>query len=103
VSAEHQAIIGAWTCALHKSHGTAKPLRGCVHHIQPIGAGGADVDTNRIQCCETGHANVHHLMWALVNGDPTPKSARTELAMAKRGVKAWEAAGKPGSIRAFMA
>lgn len=97
-------IGGAWECALHKSHGTAKPLRGAVHHVWPRGAGGPDTPANRVTVCETGHANLHDLMWRLVNGhDITGLGARTERAYALRGVAEWTAAGKPGSIAAFMA
>ena len=100
---------GTWTCALHKNHGSAKPIRGAVHHVQPLGAGGADVDSNKVTICSNGHDAVHAVMWEMVNGRPVTaeggvglRCAKTELALAKRGVAAWEAAGKPGSIHAFM-
>lgn len=98
-----EAITGPWTCALHKDHGSARPIRGAVHHVWPRGAGGPDVATNRVTICETGHANVHAIMWEIVNSRPAPKCARTELAMAKSGIAQWVAAGKPGSTNAFMA
>lgn len=99
-----EGIVGPWTCALHKTHGQAKPLRGAVHHVWPQGAGGPDEPGNRITCCETGHANLHHLMWQLVNGhDITHLGSATERSFAQRGVDEWTAAGKPGSILAFMA
>lgn len=93
---------GTWTCALHRDHGTARPIRGQIHHIWPRGAGGPDVPGNRAEVCPTGHANVHAVMWALVQGLPVPRCSRTELAMAKDGVARWETAGRPGSVRAFM-
>lgn len=96
-------IVGPWTCALHVTHGAAVSRRGAVHHIQPQGAGGPDVPENRITICETGHANLHDLMWKLVNDQPLGKTNRKELVFAKQGVAAWEAAGRPGSIRAFLA
>lgn len=83
----------AWTCALHKDHGSARPLRGCVHHVWPHGAGGPDAPGNRVDVCETGHQNVHLTMWELAHGRPAPGCSRTELAMARRGVAAWVAAG----------
>lgn len=97
-------ITGPWTCALHKTHGSARPLRGAVHHVWPRGAGGPDDPANRITCCETGHANLHHLMWRLVQGySIAGMGTRTERSYASRGVNEWLAAGKPGSIEAFMA
>lgn len=96
-------ITGSWTCSLHKDHGSAKPIRGAVHHVWPRGAGGPDIPSNRVAVCETGHANVHTVMWALVSSLPPPKCARAEAVLARRGVAEWEAAGRPGSIRAFMA
>lgn len=89
-----QGIVGrTWTCTLHGSHGTARPLRGAVHHVWPLGAGGPDVAENRIDVCETGHANLHLIMWELAHGRPAPKCARSELAYAKRGVAEWLTAG----------
>lgn len=93
---------GTWTCALHRDHGSARPIRGAVHHVWPQGAGGPDIPANRVTICESGHGNVHAVMWALVNGRPPPRCARTELAMARQGVAEWRAAGEPGSVRAFM-
>lgn len=93
---------GTWVCALHKFHGTARPLRGAVHHVWPEGAGGPDTAANRVTICSNGHDAVHAVMWAMVNGDSLPKCARSELAMARLGVGMWQAALKPGSVRAFM-
>ncbi len=93
---------GTWTCALHKDHGSARPIRGAVHHVWPVGAGGPDTAANRVTICSNGHDAVHATMWELVNGRPPPRCARSELALARQGVAAWLAAGKPGSIRAFM-
>lgn len=91
---EHpETIVGPWTCALHVDHGTARPLRGAVHHVLPQGAGGPDVASNRVTVCETGHANLHAVMWELAHGRPAPKCSRTELVLAHRGVDAWVAAG----------
>lgn len=99
-------IVGEWTCVLHPaktSHGSAKPLRGCVHHVWPRGAGGPDIAANRITICETGHSNLHTIMWAMVNDRPVPECTRLELHYATLGVQQWIDAGKPGSISAFMA
>lgn len=93
---------GTWTCELHRDHGTAKPIRGAVHHVWPRGAGGPDTPDNKVTICSNGHDAVHAVMWALVNGDVVPRCARSEMALARRGVGMWEAAGKPGDIRAFM-
>jgi hypothetical protein len=93
---------GTWTCELHVNHGSAKPIRGVVHHVQPRGAGGPDTEANKVHICSNGHDAVHAVMWELVNDRPAPHCAKTELAMARRGIAAWVAAGKPGSIHAFM-
>ena len=93
---------GAWACVLHKDHGTARPIRGHVHHIHPQGAGGPDVPANRATVCANGHDAVHAVMWAIVEGLPVPACSRKELAMARDGVARWEAAGRPGSTRAFL-
>ena len=91
---EAERITGrTWTCALHKDHGSAVPLRGAVHHVWPRGAGGPDVAGNRVDLCETGHSNTHAVMWELAHGRPAPKCARSELALAQRGVAEWVAAG----------
>ena len=90
---ETETITGrAWTCALGGLH-RPLPLRGCVHHVWPQGAGGPDTPDNRVDCCETHHANQHEIMWALAHGRPAPKCGRSELALARRGVAAWVAAG----------
>lgn len=93
---------GTWTCALHKNHGSAKPIRGAVHHVQPRGAGGADTSDNKVNICSNGHDAVHAVMWELVNRRPPPKCAKSELALARLGIAKWEAADRPGSVRAFM-
>lgn len=93
---------GTWSCELHVDHGTARPIRGAVHHVWPLGAGGPNEAANRVEICSNGHDAVHAVMWAIVNDLPIPRCARAELGMAKRGVAAWEAAGKPGNVRAFM-
>lgn len=95
-------VPGTWTCALHKDHGSAKPIRGAVHHVWPVGAGGPDTPANRVAICSNGHDAVHAVMWELVNDRPPLRCSRTELAMARQGIAEWQAAGKPGSIRAFM-
>ena len=82
----------SWTCALGGLHRPV-PLRGAVHHVWPRGAGGPDVAENRVDCCETHHANQHVIMWELAHGRPAPKCGRAELALAQRGVAAWVAAG----------
>jgi hypothetical protein len=93
---------GTWTCALHKNHGTARPIRGAVHHVWPRGAGGPDVASNKVTICSNGHDAVHAVMWELVSGRLPLRCAVKELTMARRGIAEWEAAGKPGSIHAFM-
>jgi hypothetical protein len=93
---------GTWSCQLHVNHGTAHPIRGVVHHVQPRGAGGPDTADNKVTICANGHDAVHAVMWELVNGRQAPRCAKKELAMAKLGIAKWEAAGKPGSIHAFM-
>ena len=87
---------GTWTCALHpgpRDHGKAKPLRGAVHHVLPLGAGGQDVAANRVTICSNGHDAAHAVMWELANGRTPPACAPSELALAHRGVDAWVAAG----------
>lgn len=87
---------GTWTCTLHPAktaHGAARPVRGVVHHVWPRGAGGPDVPGNRVVICANGHDAVHAVMWELANGRPAPSCARSELALARRGVAEWVAAG----------
>ena len=82
----------SWTCALGGLHRPV-PLRGAVHRVWPRGAGGPDVAENRVDVCETHHANQHVIMWELAHGRPAPKCGRAELALAQRGLAAWVAAG----------
>jgi hypothetical protein len=93
---------GTWSCALHGSHGSARPLRGIVHHVQPRAAGGSNTADNLVTICANGHDAVHTVMWELANHRQAPACARKELAMAMLGVAKWRNAGEPGSIHAFM-
>jgi hypothetical protein len=104
VTDEHLTIAGPWTCALHKTHGQAKPLRGAVHHVWPRGAGGPDEAANRITVCETGHANLHHLMWQLLNGH-ADRPARDAGGAVVRAARRGRVDGCRGSLgpTAFMA
>lgn len=93
---------GTWTCYLHRSHGSARPIRGVVHHVQPRGAGGSDAPDNKVTICANGHDAVHAVMWELVNKRRPPRCARSELRLATVGVEKWIEAGRPGSVHAFM-
>lgn len=93
---------GKWTCALHQNHGSAHPIRGVVHHIQPRAAGGPDTPDNRVTICANGHDAVHAVMWELINDREPPSCARKEMKMAMLGITKWVNAGRPGSIHAFM-
>lgn len=89
-------------CALHRDHGSARPLVIHVHHIQPEAAGGPDNAGNRANICPNAHASVHHLMGCLVYERPLPqRTNRLELAMAREGIRRWIAAGRPGNPQAF--
>ena len=92
--------LPAGDCALHKDHGSAKPLRMVVHHIQPLGMGGPDIKENKIVICNTGHLNVHWLLASLVYGFSVDGGSRTERKLAKQGYDAWVQAGKPGNPHA---
>lgn len=86
-------------CLVHRTH-TPRPLLLHVHHVQPQGMGGPDIETNRVTICPTGHFNVHTVMAALVFGHPVPKSTRNERDLAQAGFDAWVAAGRPGNPHA---
>ena len=100
-SAEHLGAAGldAGTgCALYR-HDPA-PWRLVVHHVQPRGMGGADVDSNRITVCAQCHLETHWALAGLVYGfDPGPGKRRIK-ALARRGYDAWVAAGRPGNPHA---
>jgi|SRR5882672_1270351 len=89
-------------CVLHKNHGSAVPLLTEAHHILPLGAGGPDTLENKVDVCATGHYNVHRLMGLMVFLQPLPtRHNRKEMAMALKGVRLWNEAGKPGSPASF--
>lgn len=56
-------------CAVHR-HLSLVPLQ--VHHIHPLGRGGADVPANRVTLCANGHYSVHALLDLLLTGRPVP-------------------------------
>lgn len=93
--------FATWTCALHKNHGTANPIRGIVHYIQPLGAGGLDTFENKIIICANGHDAIHAVMWAMLTNKPVPPCSRKESEIAQLGVARWKLAGEPGDVLAF--
>ena len=81
-------------CAVHR-HRELVPLH--VHHVQPLGLGGADVAANEVTLCANGHYSVHALLDALLAG-PVPWRVRRRYglrvrALAERGYRA--ARGRP--------
>lgn len=58
--AAHYLVTTA-ECEAHRAH-TPKAHRRVIHHIWPLGEGGANVASNRIVICDTGHYNVHMLL-----------------------------------------
>lgn len=53
----HTAVV----CRIHGSHRPASHVNE-VHHIRPLGHGGADAADNKVAICATGHNNVHKLL-----------------------------------------
>lgn len=70
------------------------------HHVQPLGMGGPNLASNRVEVCPTGHANVHAVLAALVFDKPPPRSSRTERHLAEVGLQMWNDAGRPGNPHA---
>jgi len=81
-------------CDVHGSH-RPKPLVSEVHHIWPRGMGGPDGPSNRVRVCPTGHVNIHRAIRDLLAGQ-RPRGGRNEVKLARQGVAAWVAAGRPG-------
>lgn len=99
------ALRGDVGCDLHRSH-RPRPLTLVVHHIQPRGMGGPDAETNRAAVCDTGHRNVHAILYWMVKGaDPAlnPGGTRAERTMAQDGYDRWVKAGRPGNPHAAAA
>lgn len=83
-------------CTVHKSHAPRQFLVE-YHHIQPLGMGGPDIDSNKVAVCVGGHMNVHALLADLIRGGVMRKGGtKTERALAQQGFDEWVAAGKPG-------
>jgi hypothetical protein len=96
-------------CRVHSRH-TPRPLVTVVHHIQPQGMGGPDEPGNTVDCCDSGHRNIHTLMGELVTADtkggPVPvltRGTKEEQRLAIDGYARWVAAGRPGSPHAAYA
>lgn len=83
-------------CAVHKTH-VPRQLLVELHHVQPLGMGGPDVDANKVAVCVGGHYSIHALLADLIrDGRMRRAGTKTERALAQRGFDAWVAAGKPG-------
>jgi hypothetical protein len=92
---ERHAVPPGSVCALHRFH-RPTPLRLVVHHVWPVGMGGPNRAVNREIVCDTGHANVHELLAALVAGEATGRRGTAkERAMAQLGYDRWVEAGRP--------
>lgn len=83
------------SCDVHGYH-YPKPLRVVVHHVQPLAMGGLDVDTNKVNVCDTGHYNIHRCLDDLLHGVAMQAGTRKERDLAQQGYDEWVAAGKPG-------
>lgn len=89
------------TCAVHPAEHRPRYAGTEVHHIQPLGMGGADVAVNRVEVCPTGHTNIHtYMSWLIFGSFPEPRVHPQERRLALAGVASWEAAGKPGNPHA---
>lgn len=90
-------------CQVHKTH-SPKPLVIVKHHIQPLGMGGPDEESNWLWVCDTGHRNIHTLMGPLANKGVQPKQGTVlERQYAIEGVNRWIVAGRPGDSHAAYA
>lgn len=81
-------------CGVHLTHLPA-PLEMHVHHVWPLAMKGPDSPENRVVVCPTGHANIHRILRALIDGLPL-FGARSERKVAQAGYQMWLEAGKPG-------
>jgi hypothetical protein len=85
-------------CEASGSH-TPLPLRYVWHHIQPHEAGGPTEAGNLVQLCDSCHYTVHRLLWHLARNLPMgPVPRRAQLALARTGYAACQAAGTTGQI-----
>jgi hypothetical protein len=93
-------------CWLHRTH-RPQPLQLVVHHAWPRGMGGPDAGGNRYLVCDTGHRSTHvilaWLIFGLEAGAPDPGGTRRERQLARIGLDAWTAAGRPGNPHAAYA
>jgi hypothetical protein len=91
-------------CQLHKDH-RPRPLVIVRHHVQPLGMGGPDDESNWLDACDTGHRNVHTILGPMCQDGPGfgkagRRGTASERAAARRGFEAWVAAGRPGNPHA---
>jgi hypothetical protein len=112
-------------CSLHRTHGSARPLRTVLHHVWPLGMGGPNTAANKVATCDNGHYAVHELLTWLVRNIPTSvlssapglmnrdrydtayltrtlrrqtqyrTASRSERRIAVRGYLDWHQAGRP--------
>ena len=80
-------------CVVHGYH-YPTPLRTVVHHVWPKEYGGPDIESNKVKVCDTGHYNIHELLWQLMHGRPMKGGTRKERALAQKGYDQWVAAKK---------
>lgn len=76
-------------CAVHR-HRSSVPIQ--THHVFPVGLGGPNVHSNRVQICADGHTEVHNYMNLLV-GDAVPWRVRLRYGFRVRRLarQGWDA------------
>jgi hypothetical protein len=87
---EPEALPGN-SCSVHRYH-WPRPTRTVLHHIWPLGMGGPDVKTNKVQVCDTGHYTIHGLIDWLTDQFPASPVVEVTDAIVARDLK-WHKVG----------
>jgi hypothetical protein len=110
---EHYASLGLYAldpakhpCVLHGTH-RPEPLITIRHHIVPLGMGGPNEPGNWLDCCDTGHRNLHTLLGPMCQKGtpgwgtlPPHTGARAEQHWAREAFERWVGMGCPGNPHA---
>lgn len=87
-------------CAAHK-HRELVPLE--IHHVHPLGMGGADEPSNKVSVCSNAHSSIHDYLHKLVkHSGCLPWTVRRLYGvkvrrLAERGYKEWKAKNEGSS------